>query len=361
MIATVPDAFCWTRFGSEAGEGIDAILARKEAERRATGGMFAWGIGNALGDAVDTLAAAHAPMVAFSPMAGRAAERDASPRGILAWRSYVAADGRIIDLPGGVLVTSRGELPGGSAKARHYALFCRSDEPLVRGDFGTVGIGALRNFVSGSPVGASQTTAVVMRVEGAAEGRVYPIALLVPMAEPWYARLANPVGLGQADVDALYGATTATPAVWVAGVRSLLANGRDPDGGQTLFALQDGGPTLMPDAAVPIPDRRSTEFKHAASSDADETERGDAVHRFIAAGPATPNAHIEIHMYEEPWVDFVDVRYEDERRAIRWDDLDALGEHDGTPDLSLVARTALGEADKRRAGLPSAAQWAPVP
>src|SRR5689334_16901759 len=35
----LPLLFCWTRFGTEAGEPIEAILERKEREREATGGV----------------------------------------------------------------------------------------------------------------------------------------------------------------------------------------------------------------------------------------------------------------------------------------------------------------------------------
>src|ERR1700728_56037 len=35
----IPDRFCWTRFGTEAGESIEHILNRKEEERLANGGI----------------------------------------------------------------------------------------------------------------------------------------------------------------------------------------------------------------------------------------------------------------------------------------------------------------------------------
>ncbi len=39
----LPHSFCWTRFGTEAGETIEAILARKEAERQANDGVVLLG------------------------------------------------------------------------------------------------------------------------------------------------------------------------------------------------------------------------------------------------------------------------------------------------------------------------------
>jgi 4-aminobutyrate aminotransferase-like enzyme len=45
----VPDIFCWTKMGTEAGQTLGTILRRKELERQAGSGIFAWGIGNSLG------------------------------------------------------------------------------------------------------------------------------------------------------------------------------------------------------------------------------------------------------------------------------------------------------------------------
>jgi hypothetical protein len=40
------ELICWTRMQSEAGQQLDAIMSRKELERRAGGGIFFWGVGN---------------------------------------------------------------------------------------------------------------------------------------------------------------------------------------------------------------------------------------------------------------------------------------------------------------------------
>jgi uncharacterized transporter YbjL len=42
--AKLPEYFCWTKFGTEAGEVSHAIFGRKEIERRRNGGIFLWGI-----------------------------------------------------------------------------------------------------------------------------------------------------------------------------------------------------------------------------------------------------------------------------------------------------------------------------
>jgi hypothetical protein len=39
-VNVLPMAFCWTRFGPEAGESFSDILARKNAEREAGDGVF---------------------------------------------------------------------------------------------------------------------------------------------------------------------------------------------------------------------------------------------------------------------------------------------------------------------------------
>jgi hypothetical protein len=44
----LPETFCWTRYGTESGSPIEAIILRKELERQVAG-VFCWGVGNALG------------------------------------------------------------------------------------------------------------------------------------------------------------------------------------------------------------------------------------------------------------------------------------------------------------------------
>ena len=39
----LPSHFVWTRYGTESGESMGAILARKERERIAAAGCFLWG------------------------------------------------------------------------------------------------------------------------------------------------------------------------------------------------------------------------------------------------------------------------------------------------------------------------------
>lgn len=71
---------CWARMQAEAGQGLDEIVARKERERRAGGGTFFWGVGNAPAAIVNVLARAAMPVRAiFSVMKSRPKAVDVSP------------------------------------------------------------------------------------------------------------------------------------------------------------------------------------------------------------------------------------------------------------------------------------------
>lgn len=184
---SLPSVFCWTRFGTEAGESIEAILARKERERRATDGLFCWGIGNSVAPALVTLLGRGVePEVLFSPISGRPRDVDAQPSGVVRWVSGLTLDGDRYALPDDVLVTSREKL------TPHYALVCSSPNPLAFCDRGQLDVAALQNLGSGRPIGASQVTAVVGR-SGASGGRLYPVLLQARLAWPYFLRLDQKV------------------------------------------------------------------------------------------------------------------------------------------------------------------------
>ena len=83
---TIPKCFCWTRFGTEAGEAIGHIFKRKEEERIANSGVFIWGIGNAVGPSVRELVLrTPKPQVLFSPIRSAAKLQDVSPPSVAAW------------------------------------------------------------------------------------------------------------------------------------------------------------------------------------------------------------------------------------------------------------------------------------
>jgi hypothetical protein len=188
----LPTAFCWTRFGPEAGESFSDILARKDAERLAGDGIFYWGIGSAVGPAVRALIEGVAdPEVLFSPIASTPRDIDVSPGHVVRWSAGEGLSGESMLLPEHASVTSRWDLkrPG----AARYALVCKSNEPLRLDDHGELHFQSLRNFRSGAPVGASQVTAVVHREAARrACGRAYQVALRASLVWPYLLRLASP-------------------------------------------------------------------------------------------------------------------------------------------------------------------------
>lgn len=124
------DPICWTRMQAEAGEQLTRIMRRKELERRSGNGVFFWGVGSAPSRAIPALVRTAAAIdVLFSVMKSKVKVKvkDAAPAKVVAWRSYVDADGIIRPIPGHVLVTSRA-----GSRGYHYALICRSDTPLAK-------------------------------------------------------------------------------------------------------------------------------------------------------------------------------------------------------------------------------------
>lgn len=194
----LPRAFCWTRFGPEAGEKIQQIINRKEAERRATGGLLLWGVGNSVAPAMAELVRhVDAPEALFSPIRSRPRAVDVDPGCVVRWTEAEDLFGARFELPEQTRVTSRWTPT--RQRASHYALVCYSDKPLGLTDHGSVSFGALRNLRSGTPLGASQVTAVVER---AADDRLtndpqgaYVVALRAALAAPYFVRLLAPVAV----------------------------------------------------------------------------------------------------------------------------------------------------------------------
>lgn len=215
--APLPRAFVWTKMGAESGEALVAIIRRKEYERQLGDGVFAWGIGNALGSAVTALTAEEAnPMVVFSVMPSKPKKEDTQPASILLWTTYEDANGAAHPLPAHMIITSRGQA-GGNDKVRHYALFCQSMAPLLdtRSAIEGVAPAALRNLATGNPLGSSQVTAVVRRMGSASsESRRYPVAFTASLAGVRYARLLTPRALSAIDVADMAAATTSGLATW---------------------------------------------------------------------------------------------------------------------------------------------------
>lgn len=188
----LPHSFCWTRFGTEAGERIEGIFERKEAERRANGGVFFWGIGNSVAPGItELLRRCDRPEVLFSPIKGRARSVDIAPLDVVAWTAGETLAGEQFDLPPAVRVTSRANHRNSSTP--HYALVCSAEEPLAMSDLGRLNFLELENLVSGRALGASQVTAVVSKAQGESTGSEYVVALRASLVSPYFVRLRNPV------------------------------------------------------------------------------------------------------------------------------------------------------------------------
>lgn len=192
----IPQAFCWTKFGPEAGEGADAILARKERERLANGGLFLWGIGNSVTSGIRELVRREPePLVLFSPMRAKPRLFDVAPSHVVRWHRARRIDGMQWAIPDASRVTSRGVTGTGMAKRNHYALVCRSDMPIVAhmGDTPRLDFGALSNLVSGSPVGYSQVTSVVGYWPHAVkDGVAYSVRFWAQLVFPYFIQLFDP-------------------------------------------------------------------------------------------------------------------------------------------------------------------------
>jgi hypothetical protein len=185
----LPSTFCWTRFGTEAGETIDAIFRRKELERQSGDGLYFWGVGNSVAPGLrELIRRSDSPEVLFSPIQSRPRAVDVRPSSVVVWRAGVTLDGDHISLPSAARVTSR------QSRSPHYALVCRSERPLNPGDHGVIAFGSLRNLQSGNPLGASQVTAVVERT-AVPRGRKYVVALRSTLAPPYFVRLVDPATL----------------------------------------------------------------------------------------------------------------------------------------------------------------------
>lgn len=197
---------CWSRMQAEAGQLLDAIIARKELERRAGDGLFLWGVGNAPSIAVRPLAVLKKPVrVIFSAMKTKPKLIDLTPKRTIVWRRYVDGNGIERPLPANALVTSRGDSAAG-AKSRHYALMCLSETPLVLERGVPFDHLAYRNAGgAGAPVGASQVTALLRQVAEPASTASYEANIVAWLTDGYWVRLSDPRELGAKAIAELSG------------------------------------------------------------------------------------------------------------------------------------------------------------
>jgi hypothetical protein len=186
----------WTRFGTEAGQSITDILRRKEKERAANGGVFYWGVGNAVGPSVlELLRRTDEPEVLFSPIKSAPKIYDVTPEAVVAWTAAAGLDGSPHRLPIWSLITSRFNM----GRPRHYALVCKSDFPLTDElaasveDANRIAIGDLTNIVTERPLGSSQVTAVVQRrPRSNLTSAEYEVKFRVRLVPPYFVQLSEP-------------------------------------------------------------------------------------------------------------------------------------------------------------------------
>ncbi len=189
----LPDTFCWSKFGAEAGEPPDQIRARKESERLLNGGTFLWGIGNSIRPSLAALLRiCRNPEVIFTPMLASAVAADASPSSVVIWREAIGMDGARYELPRHSAVTSRP--PGRRRGSSHYALVCNCNFELSSSARNLwLDHSAVRNLLTGSPVGSSQVTSIVKRInDGEPCGRRYEVAFRAFLIHPYLITLSSP-------------------------------------------------------------------------------------------------------------------------------------------------------------------------
>lgn len=190
------EIICWSRMQAEAGQDLASIVSRKELERSAGDGVFCWGVGNAASRAVAFHARDASEIdVVFSIMKSRPKQIDVAPTQVLIWRSYFDHNGTERSLPANSLITSRGG-NGARTKESHYALMCRSETPLELGDFGPFDPAAYRNVsATGAPIGASQVTALLRRVNTECSNGAYRINLRAKFTKSYWVKLSDPIDL----------------------------------------------------------------------------------------------------------------------------------------------------------------------
>lgn len=184
---------CWSRMQAEGGQALDAIVRRKEMERRAGRGFFCWGVGNAPATMMSDLARLGHPVTAiFSIMKSRPKAIDVRPARVFVWRRYVDANGAVRPLPRHALVTSRADSAGGP-KDRHFALMCCSDSSSIQRGV-PFDPSAYRNAGgNGAPVGASQVTALLKRTSNVGGKTAYEVNICARLAESYWVKLTDPI------------------------------------------------------------------------------------------------------------------------------------------------------------------------
>ena len=186
-------AFVFTKPGTEAGETLASIVARKEKERVAGNGIFWWGVGTSLGPALRKAAmeaAGELPILfVVHTTPARPKQHDKSPARVFMWTKWEDWDGATHDVPAHAVVTSRGD----DLKRGHYALVCKSDHPLTFDTRGpAIDLACCKTALGKSP-GTSQVTALVWGDPDAPDHRqgAYRVLFRARLVAPWQAKLVG--------------------------------------------------------------------------------------------------------------------------------------------------------------------------
>ena len=181
------DQFIITRMGVEAGESLERIVARKDAERAAGNGEFWWGIGTSLGRAGLQSGKTHRGglPVLFAKMRSKPKRIDIAPDDVFVWTHWETLEGRG-EIPQHVVITSRGV----AAKSRHYALPCSSDTSITLDGQHRFDPELCRT-ANGRVMGGSQNTALLNGSPyGHATGK-YAIAFEATLSAPYCPKLVT--------------------------------------------------------------------------------------------------------------------------------------------------------------------------
>jgi hypothetical protein len=183
--------------GTEAGQSVSVILARKEAERQLCQGVFYWGIGNALGLRIwDFVNQVLSPTVLFTHMKSKPKGIDVNPHRVVRWTAFHDRRGFKVPFPRYAFVTSRVDAGTRHTQSR-FALVCRANSPLGGGKpYEPLLSGRLANYRGNTRVAPSQVTALVeIAFETAESSRQYEVVFSAELVEPYYVRLADPVDI----------------------------------------------------------------------------------------------------------------------------------------------------------------------
>ncbi len=180
------------KMGADGGQALEAVIARREFERRMGNGIFWWAIGSPLGQAVRCAAedAGGVLPVLFSQMPSKPQRRDTHPNEILLWPEWQDLSGTTQKVPDHILLWSRGTDRG--PKQRHYALVCHSDTPVMLGCHGPFDPTQCQTHLGQRP-GTSQVTALLR--DDARDSHVpskYRLGFRASIICPWFVRLVNP-------------------------------------------------------------------------------------------------------------------------------------------------------------------------